>query len=472
MIYLFQFTHWQKYIFDALPHFIPEYLLISGILFLLFLIPFRNFYSLAPYLAFITLIITSFFVPNSTKEFFNGTIAHSYFYTKVTYISLLGTLITIVFSSLSLKNILQPEYYIFLLAGQLGIQVIAFSRNWLLSFVAFELVSFVGYFLTLTLKENKTASVSAVKYFIYGAFSSGVMLYGISLLYGVYGNLSFGNEWKSLGIENVALGLILVGIFFKLTIVPLHFWAPEVYQGVTAPVGAWLTTVSKMAGISFFYAFYSMKVLSFILSFLWGISAVTMFIGNIGILRQKNIFRLMGFSSIAHSGFLFMVMIIQEPYASSAVWFYVLFSIPINFLVFYALHQFLQITQNEDFTEWNGLGKNYPWLAFILVLGLAGLIGLPPTIGFIAKLNLAIAVWNEYLRSHNLFSLFCLIAFVLNTLFAFAAYSRIPIILLLRTSPKELSTKISYHGFFTVPLVSLIIIFGVYGFDKILQWLL
>jgi NADH-quinone oxidoreductase subunit N len=439
MIYLFQFTHWQKYIFDALPHFIPEYLLISGILFLLFLIPFRNFYSLAPYLAFITLIITSFFVPNSTKEFFNGTIAHSYFYTKVTYISLLGTLITIVFSSLSLKNILQPEYYIFLLAGQLGIQVIAFSRNWLLSFVAFELVSFVGYFLTLTLKENKTASVSAVKYFIYGAFSSGVMLYGISLLYGVYGNLSFGNEWKSLGIETV---------------------------------GAWLTTVSKMAGISFFYAFYSMKVLSFILSFLWGISAVTMFIGNIGILRQKNIFRLMGFSSIAHSGFLFMVMIIQEPYASSAVWFYVLFSIPINFLVFYALHQFLQITQNEDFTEWNGLGKNYPWLAFILVLGLAGLIGLPPTIGFIAKLNLAIAVWNEYLRSHNLFSLFCLIAFVLNTLFAFAAYSRIPIILLLRTSPKELSTKISYHGFFTVPLVSLIIIFGVYGFDKILQWLL
>lgn len=472
MILLFDFSDWQSLVFKALPYFIPEYLLIFGIICLVILSAFPKIYPLLSYFCSIILILEFFFVHPSYQVFFKGIIYHSHFYEKVTYIGLLGSLITVIFSQITLKDCLKPEYLIYVLSGQLGLQILALSQNAILSFIAFELVSFVGYLLVLTFKQNSFSSESAIKYFLYGAFSSGIMLYGMSLYYGIHGNVMLGNEYKFIGIEKITIALILVGILFKLSIFPLHFWTPEVYHGAPAAIGAWLTTVSKLAGITFFYTFFKKSIPTDFQYVLWILSIVTMFIGNLGILRQNHIYRLMGYSSIAHSGFLLMSLAVFQHLSQATVLFYVLFSIPITFLTFYAVSYFSKITQTSNFTLWNGLGRFYPLHSTFLLLGLAALIGLPPTVGFIAKFYLVLPVWSEYILTKKLLILWVLIAFVLNTLLALAAYSRIAILLLLRTPHLEVSIKPSVLSILGMILSGIILFFGIYGFDKILQMLI
>ncbi len=469
---LFHFTDWQSIVFHALPLLIPEYLLIFGIACLVIFSVIPKSYLFLPYFTVAILLSEWFFIHSTNQELFNGIINHSDLYKKVSFIALIGSIVTVIFSQITLEKSLKPEYLIYILTGQLGIQILGLSQNWILSFIAFELVSFVGYLLVLTFKEHSSSSESAIKYFIYGAFSSGIMLYGISLYYGVHGNVMLGNEWKLIGIEKIALSLILIGIFFKLSIFPLHFWTPEVYHGAPAAIGAWLTTVSKIAGITIFYALFKNSIPKEFQYGLWILSILTMFIGNLGVLRQNHIYRLMGYSSIAHSGFLLMTLSVSQHFAQSTVLFYVLFSIPITFLTFYSANFFSKITQCSDFTLWNGLGKSYPWLATFFLLGLAGLIGLPPTVGFIAKLILVFPVWNEYSATQNPFILWVLITFVVNTLLALAAYSRVAILLILRTPNLEFTEKPSLYTFFGVILSLITVIFGIYGFDKILQLLI
>jgi len=472
MIFLFHFTDWQSIIFEALPLFIPEYLLVIGILLLILIAPFQKRHFISPYLSLFFLAFETIFFQNLNQTYFNGLLAHSYFYEKIAWIGVIGSMLTVILGHLTLNKAFKTEHYIYILTGQLALQTLALSKNWILSFIAFELLSFVGYFLILILKEKKSTSESSIKYFIYGAFSSGVMLYGISMYYGIHGNILLNNEWKFIKIEYISLGLILVGIFFKLSVFPLHFWTPEVYHGAPIAVAAWLSNVSKLAGIALFFSVFFPLISSEFQSFLWIIATITMFVGNFGILREKHIFRLMGYSSIAHSGFLFMAMVVNQSMAQATVLFYALISIPLTFLVFYSAHQFSQISQNVYFTEWNGLGKKYPWTTLGLVTGLAGLIGLPPTIGFIGKLNLVWTVWSDYIKTHNIFALFCLISFVLNTLLALAAYSRVVIILLLRNLNQEPNYQIKFDWIFVIPLAFFSIFFGIYGFDILLQWLM
>lgn len=471
MIFLFDFTNWQSFVYQALPNFIPEYLLIFGVVTLVLWVPFKKFYNFLPWFSIALLIIEALYVQGSHQTYFKGSIVHTSFYEKITLIGILGSITTILFSQITIQKVLSPEYFIYVLTGQLGLQILGLSHNGILSFIAFELVSIVGYLLVLTFKENKKSAASGLKYFIYGAFSSGLMLYGLSLYYGIYGNVTFGNEWKLSGIDKLSMGFILAGIFFKLSIFPFHFWTPEVYNGAPPAVGAWLSTVSKLAGIAIFYAFFKSSIPLEIQNILWFIAIITMFIGNLGILKQNNVYRLMGYSSIAHSGFILMGLSVHQPLAQATVLFYILFSIPITFLTFYSIYYFSNITLKEDFTFWNGLGKIYSGLAFFLLIGIAGLIGLPPTVGFIAKLNLIFPVWNEYEVTQNPMALFVLIAFVVNTLLAFAAYSRIAILLFLRTPSQEYELNIYPLGFPMVLSVG-ILLFGIYGFDKILNILL
>ncbi|GIV44642.1 MAG: NADH-quinone oxidoreductase subunit N [Bacteroidia bacterium] len=472
MILLFDFTDWQSVIFEALPYLIPEYLLIFGIACLVIFSAFPRTYIFLPYFASLILVLEIFFIPSPSQTFFRGIIQHSYFYEKISFIGLLGSLLTLIFSQITLKKHLKPEYIIYILAGQLGLQILGLSQNWILSFIGFELISFVGYLLVVTFKESPSASESAIKYFLYGACSSGIMLYGVSLYYGIHGNIMLGNEWKFSDLEKMALGLILIGIFFKLSVFPLHFWAPEVYHGAPAATGAWLSTVSKLAGITLFYAIFKNSIPKDFQYALWIIAIITMFTGNLGILRQNHIYRLMGYSSIAHSGFLLMNLAIFQNTAQATVLFYSLFSLPITFLAFYSAYYFSQIADTSDFTLWNGLGKLYPLLASFFMIALAGLIGLPPTVGFIAKLYLVLPVWKEYHITQNPLIVFVLVAFVINTLLAFAAYSRIAIQLLLRSPNTSGSERLPIFSIIGILWSIIVLLFGVYGFDKILQLLI
>ncbi len=472
MILLFEFSNWQKIILEAVPNFIPEYILVTGILVLTFFAPFSKTRFFLPYLTIFFLFIEIFFIDGPDATYFQGGLAHTDFYEKISFIGLLGSVITLIFCHITFQRPFKSEYLIYVLTAQLGLQILALSQNWLLSFTAFELVSFAGYLLVLTFKEQKNASESAIKYFIYGAFSSGMMLYGVSLYYGIHGNLAIANDWKSTGIEYIALGFILTGIFFKLSIFPFHFWAPEVYHGASAPIGAWLSTVSKLAGITVFYAVFKNSMPIDFQNIFWVLSMITMLIGNMGVLRQNNIYRLMGYSSIAHSGFLLMTMAVTQNFAKATVLFYAFCSIPITFLTFYAAFYFVQITQNLTLTEWNGQGRNFPYIAFFLVTGLAGLIGLPPTVGFIAKLNLVLPVWNEYTQHQNIFALLTLIVFVFNTLLALAAYSRIVIFILLRNYYHTYNNSQQSSSIFAWLLSLSVISLGIYGFDKVLQFLM
>ncbi len=472
MIFLFDFANGQSVVLQAVPHFIAEYILVMGILILVLLSAFHKIIFLLPYVCLATLLCEMFFIQGSNQTFFYGSIAHTAFYEKVAFIGLIGSLSTCLLSLITNLKTLKVEYWIYLLTGQLALQILGLSQNWLLSFMAFELVSFVGYLLVLTRKEQKSSSESAIKYFIYGAFASGIMLFGISLYYGIHGNLILGNELKLTNIEKISLGFIMVGILFKLSIFPFHFWTPEVYHGAPAAIGAWLSTVSKLAGITLFYAIFQNIIPNELQLVLWVLSMITMLMGNLGILSQNHIYRLLGYSSIAHSGFLLMTMAIQQNFAQSTVLFYTLFSIPITFLTFYAISYFVKISQKTNFTEWSGIGRTNLLFTSFLIIGLAGLIGLPPTVGFIAKLYLVLPVWKEYTLSQNPLILILLVLFVLNTLLAFAAYFKIAILLLIRTPNQTFLQRINMQTLPAILWACGVLLFGLYGFDKILQKLM
>ncbi|WP_010677177.1 NADH-quinone oxidoreductase subunit NuoN [Bacillus timonensis] len=307
------------------------------------------------------------------------------------------------------------EFYYLLLAALLGTMIMTSSADLITLFVGLELLSISSYILAGIRKHNMLSNESAMKYVINGTVSTAIFLFGVSYVYGLTGTsnlkeifMAFGSLQDPQHIYIVALAffMIVVGLSFKIAAAPFHMWAPDVYQGAPTPVTAFLSVVSKTAGFviilrivvtAFIQVPSGTDETQFLLFHLQDLLAIiagaTMIIGNTLALRQKNVKRMMAYSSIAHAGYVLVAFVAFSYFMMDAIWFYLVAYLFMSLGFFAILQVITQNSDSEDISQFAGLYKRSPVLAVALGIFILSLAGIPGTAGFIGKLEIFIGAF-------------------------------------------------------------------------------
>ena len=290
------------------------------------------------------------------------------------------------------------EAYLLLLASLIGMDLMAASGDLVMLYLAIETTSIPLYVLAGFMLGDEKSTEAGFKYLLFGALTSTIMLYGFSLLFGFAGTTNIYQLASMLQAGNLSLltafavlALILVGVGFKVSIVPFHFWAPDVYEGSPTPVAGFLSTASKAAGFAvlvrlFFVAFpVGQDIARYWPIALAILSAITMTVGNLLALPQTNIKRLIAFSSISHAGYAMIGVVALSQLGAASVVFYLAAYILTNLLAFGIVMAFSRVTGLEDLKDYSGLSRRSPWLALMMLAAFLSLAGMPPFGGFVAK---------------------------------------------------------------------------------------
>ncbi len=332
---------------------------------------------------------------------------------------LAGTLVALVLSrsSAELWRMRSGEYCTLMLTATIAAMLLVASTNLLMLYLAFETLSLPSYVLAGYRKGSRPAAEASLKYLLFGAAASGVMLYGLSLLYGMAGSLQL-DAIAAIAKTNQApfvltMGLVLVGFAFKMSAAPFHFWAPDVYEGAPTPFVAYLSVVSKAAAFGAFLRFLApmfgmthlapyggtpspMLANSFDLEVVfWVLAVLTMTVGNLVALRQTDVKRLLAYSSIAHAGYMLTAFVAANGQGFQAVLFYFVAYLLMNLGFFAGVVIVVNRTGRQRIADFAGLLYRSPVLAVSLVVLLVSLIGLPPTAGFVAKWKLFAALIDK-----------------------------------------------------------------------------
>jgi NADH-quinone oxidoreductase subunit N len=293
-----------------------------------------------------------------------------------------------------------PELFALLLAAALGVALMAAATDLLLGYLGLELVSLVAYVLAGFTRGSRRSAEASLKYVIYGGVASGAFLYGLSLLYGLAGSTSFSAVAAATATAPplalaAAAGLCLAGFGYKVAVVPFHMWAPDVYEGAPTPVAAFLSVASKAGGFALALRFLAFTTGGGRLP--WSLIALviailSMTLGNLAALAQRNLKRLLAYSSIAHAGYVFLGVAAGAPAGHHAVLFYLGVYVFMNLAAFAAIVAVASGGGGETVDEWAGLGRRMPLAAFVVTVAFVALAGLPPTAGFIGKYYLFAAV--------------------------------------------------------------------------------
>ena len=351
----------------------------------------------------------------------------------------------------------QGEYYSFLAVICFGMMVMAEAADLLMLALSIELVSITSYVMAGYARFSLRSSEASLKYMLWGAVSSGVMLYGASWLYGLTGQTTFSgiaaalnaNPGNELGIL-VGVLFLLAGIGYKISAVPFHFWTPDVYEGSPTPVAAFFAAGPKAAGFALLIRFFYTALVQPLtpdgavaalqqLQWPWILaimSAVSMTWGNLAALRQTNLKRMLAYSSIAHVGYLLMGFVVLSQTGLQAILFYLLIYAIMTlgaFLVVIALNNRLS---SEDLGDYTGLGYREPMLGALMTLFMFSLTGLPPTAGFIGKYLLFVSVIEADMWWLALFG-------AINSVISLAYYMRVPWAMYFSRGVGEGSLKLS-----------------------------
>ncbi len=308
------------------------------------------------------------------------------------------------------------EFYVLTVLMTVAMMVMAEARDLLMLYLSMEGVGLASYVMAGYMRSSLRSTEASLKYVIFGAVSSAIMLYGLSLLYGLTGSLRFdgireallGGRGEPFGLL-VAVVLILAGMSYKIAAVPFHFWCPDVYEGAPTPVAALFSVGPKAAGfalmIRFFYSTLAAGTnaaasASLISVINWPllvsvISAVTMTFGNLVALRQQNVKRMLAYSSIAHVGYLLMGFVLLSDAGLAAILFYLLVYTLMNLGAFFFVVAINNHLKSEELADYSGLGYRAPWAGVMMVVFLASLTGVPPFAGFVGKLYLFTAVMDR-----------------------------------------------------------------------------
>ncbi len=356
----------------------------------------------------------------------------------------------------------ENEYYTLLLASLLGMVMMASSRDLVSVFVALELLSIPAYMMAAWRKGGSRSNEAGLKYYLMGVFASAVMLYGMSLVFGVVGGTgfeqiaaSFASADGSDAIVIIAVLFVLLGFAFKVSAVPFHTWAPDTYQGAPTPVTAFLAVASKAAGMVallqlVFVAFLSRD--DVVEPFFWALSAVTMTVGNLIALRQTNVVRLLAYSGVAQGGFMLVPFAVASDtpgLAVEAVVIYLLIYAFMNLGAFTVVLAVSRRTQSGEIDSYKGLFSYAPALAVLMTLFLAALAGIPPAGGWFAKFG----IFRALLDAGTPAAAVLAVVVAINTVIALGYYARLLVPMWFeRTSEHDNGTLLTVPAALTVAL--------------------
>jgi len=308
---------------------------------------------------------------------------------------IIGVLSTVIFAADYVEQTMRHkgEFYLLLLSALLGMCVLSSANDLMTAFVGLELMTISFYALVALRTDAPLSAEAGIKYLVFGSGSTAVLLYGMSLVYGMTGTMVFQDIAQGLGLV-FSLGLIgvvfiLAGFFFKLSIIPFHLWAPDVYEGAPAPVTALLAMCSKAAGIAILLRvlFVAFPFLSAYWAHLLAVFAgVSMVGGNLMAFRQTNIKRMLAYSSIAQAGYMMTAMVATNAAGIKAVLFYAMVYVFANVGAFVTVSYLEMKRGGADFTSVRGLAKDSLLPAGILMVALLTMAGIPPTAGFVGKI--------------------------------------------------------------------------------------
>ena len=383
---------------------LPMVILAGGILLTLILIALRRSHLLiftAAEIIILAAIVAALLHLNQEPQIIGDIIVVDRFGLYYQILLLSATLVISIFSYISLERLFpdkrKEEYYVLLILATLGSSMMVISTHFISFFVSIEVLTISLYTLISYYRERDKAIEAGLKYLVLAAMSSAFLLFGMALIYAVSGQMSFHALFAVAtnysGSSNVMLiagaGLMIVGIGFKLALVPFHMWAPDVYEGASSPVSAFVATVSKGGVVALLLRFFTMTDLyryqNVMLAFTV-IALLSMLAGNLLALQQRNVKRLLAYSSIAHLGYLLVAFIAGKGMGVQAATFYITIYM-LTILGAFGVVTILSKTDSEaDGTEYyKGLFWRRPLLAALFTLFLLSLAGIPLTAGFIGK---------------------------------------------------------------------------------------
>jgi NADH-quinone oxidoreductase subunit N len=288
------------------------------------------------------------------------------------------------------------EYYALLLLATAGAIYMAAARELLTAYISLEVLSFSSYILVSYAKSDNRSNEGGMKYMLLGAFSSAILLYGISFIYGAAGSTSYDAiaEAFSDGTSGITaptllgLTLIITGLGFKVAAVPFHMWTPDAYEGAPLPITAFLAATSKAAGFALLIRLFSSALMPVIDDWRFmiaGLAAVTMVVGNVIALQQHNIKRLLAYSSIGQVGYMLMGLVALTPEVTSALLLHMTGYMITNLAAFTAIIAYNNETGAEEMSEFRGASDRSPLLAAVTAIALFSLAGMPLFAGFLTK---------------------------------------------------------------------------------------
>jgi NADH-quinone oxidoreductase subunit N len=298
------------------------------------------------------------------------------------------------------------EFYALLLFSTVGAMFMASARDLLTAYLAIEVLSFSLYVAVSLAKNDPRSGEAALKYVLLGGVASAMLLYGLSMLYGVAGSTQYSEITASLAAGTdgselpllLGLALIIAGVGFKASAVPFHMWTPDAYEGAPMPITAYLSATSKAATFALILRWFSGPLLPVIDDWQWmiaGIAVATMVVGNLVALQQRNIKRLLAYSSIGQVGFMLMAITAISDETGSALLLHLTGYLLTNLAVFMAIIAFYNQTGKEQIVDFRGLAQTNPYLALVITSGLFSLAGMPLLAGFLTKFILFQAVVSE-----------------------------------------------------------------------------
>jgi NADH-quinone oxidoreductase subunit N len=380
------------------------------------------------------------------------------------------------------KKVFVAEFYPLLISMVLGLCLMTMSVNLLMIYLSIEIVSVSSYILT-TIDKTRKSTESGLKYILFGATASAVMLYGMSLLYGMTGTLDIATPEFSRGISQidgvastVAIVLTISGFLFKVSASPFHVWTPDVYESAPTPVVAFFSVAPKIAGFLVAIRFYfavpnNLQTITAVLA----MASITF--GNFSALWQNNAKRLLAYSTIAHSGFMLIGLVTMSQLGITSVVFYLIVTLFTNLAAF-LLVDFAEQINNPDplipnpqslIPNFKGLGRLNPFYGIMMLIVMVSLAGIPPTAGFFGKLNIFSALWETYQATNQPLLLWLFIFGLLNTAIALFFYLKIPFYLFFKEPLENQEFELNSTQYFLAIILVLPILILFFKADWLME---
>ena len=413
------------------------------------------------------LAIAQWSKPDMAQPAFHGMLLFNNYSIVFSAVTILSTILILLLSKGYFEKISDhiAEYYAVMLFALAGIVVMVSYYNLTMLFIGIEIMSVSLYILAGIKKNDFASNEAALKYFLMGAFSTGFLLFGITLIYGATGSFNLdGIRNYAVSTANIdpifyaGVALIIVGLCFKVGAAPFHFWTPDVYEGSPTLITTFMSTVVKTAGFAAFLRLFSTcfaEVSAFWMPTVAIIAIITLFVGNITALYQQSFKRMLAYSSISHAGYLLFAIIVIGGGSANAVFVYATAYSIASIIAFGGLILVQQQSGSEKFEAFNGLATKNPFLALVLTIAMLSLAGIPLTAGFIGKFYMFNTALSKY-------QFLLVIVAVVNAIASIFYYFRVIIAMYFRTAEGEEVVVPPYYKVVLAVSAIATIVIGVY----------